>query len=414
MSPRLQARRWHVTRWADDLYSGGSWSALGPYGTAAHRAQLGQPHGDRFVIASDATNPTQPSMTHGAYEEGCRAARWALERSAGRRVIVIGAGFAGLAAAATLRAAGCEVVVVEARDRCGGRAHSVELGGITVDVGAAWLQQYARNPLARLAEQLELEVRPTDFHAPLGAAPDGPIGDLDASANDLASVLSGCTGSLSELLPAYLASLTPEHRRSAQQVIDLDIDLENGVAHHLLSAAVFDEPGVGGGDAWLPGGYVQLIDHLSDGLDIRLSTPVRSVRWSDSGVDVDGLVGERCICTLPPWLLSSIDLQPGLSATHLDALAHLAVGLVDKVVLQFDERWWPHDTNGYLRWYDNPATWGEWLDLTDGVGVPTVAGLVAREGVVRLHAGRSDAAVAADATAALAAWSAVRTRQSSV
>jgi hypothetical protein len=77
---------------------------------------------------------------------------------------------------------------------------------------------------------------------------------------------------------------------------------------------------------------------------------------------------------------------------------------VEKVILRFEERWWPVSPSGYLRWYDSPASWGEWLDLTDGVGVPMVAALIAGDAVRRHHHGRSDADVAAAAADALAAW----------
>src|SRR4051794_41773879 len=62
-------------------------------------------------------------------------------------VVVIGAGMAGLAAARALHDAGVEVVVVEGRDRVGGRTHTVELEGVAVDLGAAWVHNGAGPPL---------------------------------------------------------------------------------------------------------------------------------------------------------------------------------------------------------------------------------------------------------------------------
>ncbi|MBN2840882.1 MAG: FAD-dependent oxidoreductase, partial [Coriobacteriia bacterium] len=56
------------------------------------------------------------------------------------KVVVIGAGIAGLSAAQRLKAAGAEVVVLEARDRVGGRVHSgVNSAGTTIDNGATWI-----------------------------------------------------------------------------------------------------------------------------------------------------------------------------------------------------------------------------------------------------------------------------------
>src|SRR6516164_9071562 len=54
-------------------------------------------------------------------------------------VIVVGAGFAGLAAAKALQAAGVEPVVVEARDRVGGRTCPGSIAGLTIDLGGMWV-----------------------------------------------------------------------------------------------------------------------------------------------------------------------------------------------------------------------------------------------------------------------------------
>jgi monoamine oxidase len=400
----------HVARWGDDPWSRASWSALAPGGSAADRRVLGTPINGRLVLAGDATNPTAPSMTHGAFDEGVRAARWAAHDVEARTVIVVGAGFAGLGAARTLADLGVDVTVVEARDRIGGRAHSVPMGaGVLADAGAAWLQQGPTNSLARLAEQWGIRTVPTDFHAPLAAAPDGPVGDVPAA---LARIAAACavaptTSSLADVLPAHLATLSPSDRRDAQHAIDLEIDLENGAPHDRISARmVFAEPGVGVADRWLPGGYRLLLERLAAGLRIRLDLPVRRIAWDTAGVTVDGARADCCICTIPVWLVPGLTMAPGLPAAHMAALAHLSPVLVEKVVLRFEERWWPVSPSGYLRWYDAKPSWGEWLDLTDGVGEPVVAGLIAADAVRRLHRGRSDRAVAADATSALAAWSA--------
>lgn len=400
----------HVARWGDDPWARGSWSALAPGGSAADRARIGEPVDGRFVIAGDATNPVAPSMTHGAYEEGRRAARWAVEKAGARRVVVIGAGFAGLGAARLATDLGAEVVVLEARDRIGGRAHSVAVGdGVTGDAGAAWLQQGPTNSLARLAEEWGLRTVETDFHSPLSAAADGPVGDVQAALAALAAAAAHAPAdaSLADVLPPYLASLGPADRRAAQHAVDLELDLENGAPHHRLSAhTVFEEPGVGVADRWLPDGYGAIQCRLAEGLDIRLGSPVRSVAWDASGVGVDGRRADVCICTVPAWLVPSLDLRPGLPDGHRRAIERLAVGVVEKVILRFEERWWPVSPSGYLRWYDTPASWGEWLDLTDGVGAPVVAGLIAAEAVPRHHHGRTDAEVARACATALWRWAA--------
>jgi monoamine oxidase len=396
---------WHVARWGDEHFSGGSWSALAPGGSPADRATLGLPIDGRVVLAGDATNPVAPSMTHGAYDEGVRAARWACEVAGATDVIVVGAGFAGLGAARTLQDAGVRVRVLEARERPGGRVHSVSLGeGVVADAGAAWLQQYDTNSLARLAEQWGLATVATDFHAPRAAAPDGPVGDVAGALARLAAALAAAPAgaSLAAVVPALMATADADGRRTLQHAIDLDIDLENGVGHHRLSAEfVVREPGVGNGDRWLPGGYGQLIDRLAEGIDVSLGTAVHEIAWHADGVSVDGVRADVCICTIPMWLLPRLRLEPGLPPGHTAALGRLSPGLVEKVLLRFEERFWPADGNGYLRWYDSPASWGEWLDLTDGVGAPVVAALIAGDAVRRRHHGSTDGEIAGEVAAAL-------------
>ena len=70
-----------------------------------------------------------------------------------RRVVVVGAGIAGLATANALIHAGVECVVLEARDRVGGRLHTVDVAGWPVDMGGSLIHFPAGNPLSALADQ---------------------------------------------------------------------------------------------------------------------------------------------------------------------------------------------------------------------------------------------------------------------
>jgi putrescine oxidase len=67
-------------------------------------------------------------------------------------VVVVGAGIAGLSAAKTLVEAGREVVVVEARDRVGGRVLNIEIGGQANELGGQWIAPYQDRARAYLDE----------------------------------------------------------------------------------------------------------------------------------------------------------------------------------------------------------------------------------------------------------------------
>ncbi|MGL4301055.1 MAG: flavin monoamine oxidase family protein, partial [Candidatus Neomicrothrix subdominans] len=74
-------------------------------------------------------------------------------------VIVVGAGFAGMSAARALAEAGLKVVVHEARNRVGGRTHTVERSGVTLDLGGQWIGP-GQSHIAALADELGVDTYP--------------------------------------------------------------------------------------------------------------------------------------------------------------------------------------------------------------------------------------------------------------
>ena len=81
-----------------------------------------------------------------------------------RRVLVIGAGMAGLGAARTLADGGARVTVIEARDRLGGRTHTSHLWpDLPVDMGASWIHGTKGNPVTDLALAQGLQLTATDY-----------------------------------------------------------------------------------------------------------------------------------------------------------------------------------------------------------------------------------------------------------
>ena len=76
------------------------------------------------------------------------------------RVLVIGAGIAGLTVANALAHAAVDCVVLEARNRIGGRLYTGDLGGSPVDFGGSWIHHPEGNPIRRFARLDGIECRP--------------------------------------------------------------------------------------------------------------------------------------------------------------------------------------------------------------------------------------------------------------
>jgi monoamine oxidase len=440
-----------VSHWGDDPWARGSWSLIGRDGTPDDRSALGAPVGTRLRIAGEATHPARAGMTHGAYEQGVAAAAWAAGLGH-TRVAVVGAGIAGLAAARALTARGVDVQVWEARDRTGGRTAAAEIDGTGFDLGANWLQQYDENVLARLAEKLALRTVPTDFNDPLilsdaefpgsgtellparaGAGlPDDRAGSPETCAGSSeARVAGGAVGdgfltadaievelrarleaapagsAIADVLDEWLRDPGPWDPQAIRRFVDAEIVMDSGAPLSWLSARYGFEPGVGEGDRWIVGGYRLLVDHLAEGLDIHLNHPVTRILTDATGVTVVGDAGslrvDAVIVTVPVGVLGAggIEFDPPLPSTHRTPLSRLGMGRVEKVILRFDNQFWPPHPAGYFRVHGPRETCiSEWLDATSADGRPTLVGLFAGDWLDDLWSG-PDAAIAARAAAVI-------------
>ena len=112
-----------------------------------------------------------------------------------RRVIVVGAGIAGLAAARKLIESGCEVHVVEARDRIGGRIFTSNAWtDAPTDLGASWIHGTRGNPISALARDAGAPVVPTAYENSVCYETSGAELDADGRKrlNQLGKSLSRC------------------------------------------------------------------------------------------------------------------------------------------------------------------------------------------------------------------------------
>lgn len=275
-------------------------------------------------------------------------------------VIVIGAGIAGLAAARALVSKGLRVVVVEARDRTGGRIHTRE----RFDAGAHWIHGTEGNPLTNLARSEGLATYFVGGDSTYTGGWDRivfPGRDDDekdrsiVAADMLFDALDAARGtadrSLAEAVEAVLPALALDEPRArlARWHLQLLVREDCATDADRLSARHWDEgfEVYGYGDSILLDGFQALTDRLAVGLDIRLGTVVRRIEYGHGGVRVitDGgeLRARRVVVTLPLGVLKAghVVFDPPLPVAKQHAIERLGVGTLAKVGVTFDRVFWP-------------------------------------------------------------------------
>jgi monoamine oxidase len=315
-------------------------------------------------------------------------------------VVVVGAGFAGLVAAADVRAAGRSVTVLEARDRVGGRTETVRLSGAELDIGGQWTGP-GQDQLARLASELRVPTypQPTEGDAVV-VLPDGTA---VRTATGLAEALDGTAlGQLAEAMAAmdalagtvdvdapwqtpgaealdgstlesWMQATIPSPDARTALRITVRAVFATDPANLSLLHALFYVASAGGWTSLVEteggaqqdrfvGGLQAVALRLADGLpDVRLRTPVRRLSQDGTGVraEFDGgsVRARRAVVAVPPTLAGRLHYVPGLPAARDQLTQRLPGGSVVKFQVVYDRPWWRDSgLSGSLFSLDGPVS----------------------------------------------------------
>jgi monoamine oxidase len=304
------------------------------------------------------------------------------------RVVVVGAGIAGLTVANALAHGGIECVVVEARNRIGGRLHTVNLAGSPVDMGGSWIHTPMGNPMRAFAQQAGVPCQPANPLSELAGFDCGEgrrlsaaeveaslsmqLEDFPAAAGRLLAQL-GPDASAADGIDAFVtgAGLAPDPARRARQALRALIEAESADLPERQSLRwMWNETEYEGhyfGDVPV-GGYRRLAEAMAAGVDLRLGVDVAEIIRSAGGVRVrtgDGTSeeGSHVVVTVPLGVLKRDGLRfsPALPPDRRAAIGRLGFGRYEKVALRFDEPFWraaglPH-VMIFPRDPEAPAVW---------------------------------------------------------
>ncbi|MEM9202412.1 MAG: FAD-dependent oxidoreductase [Actinomycetota bacterium] len=363
-----------ITRWPEDPWTRGAYSFLAEGSSPDDRATIATALDERLWFAGEAVDRWNPATVHGAHNSGRKAAL-AAAAAGHQRVVIIGAGIAGLAAGRALVDEGIEAVIVEAQDRPGGRIKTDRSLGPALDLGASWIQGPDGNVITTICDAAGIERVRTDY-------------------DDL--VVRNTAGE-------YVAwrDVPGRWRIETNTVLEYAADVEDLAAGYNAEGA-----SLVGIDVIFPDGYDQVVDVAAEGLDITLEDPVTQVTWGGSGVEVLSASGTRVadavIVTVPLGVLKAgaIDFEPALPAGHLESIDRLGMGHLQKVYLQFDEVFWDPDISFFGLASDSNDRFPWWMNLAPLTGDPVLVAFHGGDAADALIA-KSDEAIVADAVLAL-------------
>jgi monoamine oxidase len=293
-------------------------------------------------------------------------------------VVIIGAGAAGLGAAIELQSTNLTFLVLEARNRVGGRAHTDQetFTPIPIDLGASWIHSYGPGNVLY------------DYHKSLNAdQKQNRMGhyrrclDYDGQAFTSEALFQARViySELYDHLESYTFNMNNNEDQSIQQVIQSEYDrliksngpvkrlvdlylsgAEQYDASHLthLSAKYWEAGSASGGDHWVSSGYGNLLEKIAikHNLSIRLNTLVTQINTTDTdriaitiSNDSSKIYCRRVIITIPLGCLKqeTILFEPSLPDWKRDAINQMGMGLMNKLIVQFPNCFWDPDVAAF-------------------------------------------------------------------
>lgn len=312
-------------------------------------------------------------------------------------VIVVGAGVSGLTAARLLQKHGLSVIVLEARDRIGGRVHTMRDGRIT-DLGASWIHGIIGSPVAEAAAAFgmptaeftvggyQVDSRPIAYYGPDGRRlSDDQAARFAADVHELDVALVGAIevsaddASYRDVTEVALARMewNADRTQRVREYLEHRVEEQYGAWIEDLAAHGLDDDSIDGDEVVFPRGYDELPTALAAGLDVRLEQVVTRIdRAGEVRVTTAAQTfgADAVVLTVPVGVLKAgaVEIVPPLPTVNADALSRLEMNSFEKLILRFPERFWDADVYAIRQQGVEGRWWHSWYDLTVLHGEPTL------------------------------------------
>ena len=322
------------------------------------------------------------------------------EASNKKRIVVIGAGLAGLTAARELQRQGHEVVIIEARERIGGRIWtSLKWPDMPLDFGATWIHGTQGNPLTKLAEQIKAQRLITSYDRSLAYNTSGKLlsnaekARMENLSKQVFRVLKQAQDkdtdvSIQQAIQALMRQLdkSSEVYRFINFILSSEIEQEYSGSTENLSAHWYDDDkAFPGDDALFVQGFRVIPEFLAQGLSIELGQVVKEIQWYQSPVQVitqkTKFIADHVVITLPLGVLQakSVRFTPELPQSKQTAIAKLGMGVLNKCYLRFPNVFWSVDVDWLEYVSAKKGEWTEWVSFKRVANLPILLGFNAAD-----------------------------------
>ena len=322
--------------------------------------------------------------------------------------VVVGAGISGAAAAQALQSKGLRVLVVEARNRIGGRLYTEETTlsngeDFQVDLGASWIHGASRsNPLVALVKNSGRTVSTTDYdnddtyYSDGQSVPNAELRKYEDTWDEFTSFLAkeqyqyDQDPGLQTVVDSFIRrkKLTGLDLRAFRYNLNVNIVGEYAAPISNLSLWFDEDEGFDGDDVLVLGGYQGVAEYLARDVDVVLQTRVTGIDYSSSDYvtvnakesgdgSLKSYTAKTVIVTLPLGVLkeNSVRFTPALPKVNRDAINALGFGLLNKCVLIFTRAFWGSDIE-FIERIDKRGKSGfeETLSLMPAADAPVLYG----------------------------------------
>lgn len=312
-----------------------------------------------------------------------------------KRIVVIGAGLAGLAAAQELHTQGHEVLVVEARDRIGGSIWtSLKWPDMPLDLGATWIHGTDGNPLTELAEQIQAQRLTTSYDQSIlyntsgKALSQAEERRLENFRTQVFRALENAQDeeadlSIRQVIKPLMHPFDPssEAHRFINFILSSEIEQEYAGSADKLSAHWYDSGKVfDGEDDLFVQGFSVIPELLAQGLTIELGQVVTEIQWDQRPIRVmtqtAEFLADQVVVTLPLGVLQAgkVRFTPELPRNKQNAIVQLGMGVLNKCYLRFSQVFWPTDVDWLEYISASPGEWTEWVSFKQVANMPILLG----------------------------------------